>query len=73
VSTLAFYPLSPMNSPAASSGVSSINVMPVPDLVRDDGSGIQFNFWIPAFALAGKARHGQAGMTARSKLRGINP
>jgi hypothetical protein len=49
-----------MNYPAANCGVSSVNVMPVPDLIRDDGSGIQFNFWIPAFA----------GMTVCSKTFG---
>jgi len=52
-----------MNYPAASSGVSTGNVMPVPDPVRDDRSGIQFDFWIPAFA----------GMTTRGKPRRIKP
>jgi hypothetical protein len=49
-----------MNYPAAISRVSSVNVMPVPDLVRDDGSGIQFDFWIPAPAPDPGSSPGQA-------------
>jgi hypothetical protein len=39
-----------MNYPAAqATGYRTYFVMPVPDQVRDDGSGIQsFFFWIPA-------------------------
>ena len=57
-----------MNYSAASGPVSSVDIMPVPDLVRDDGSGIQFNFWIPS-----GLDPGSTGMTVRSKLRGIKP
>jgi hypothetical protein len=60
-----------MNYPASSSVVSSFNVMPVPDLVRDDGSGIQFDFWIPAPAPDADPRFD--GMTIHGKPQGIKP
>ena len=45
--------------------------MPVPDQVRDDGSGIQFRFLDSGFRLSKIPIH--RGMTTRRKWRGIEP
>jgi len=60
-----------MNCPAASYGVSSVMPDPgsgpgqalIPAKHGGSETGIQFSFWIPAFA----------GMTTRGKPRGIGP